>query len=261
MAMNNNLIPLTVIDLNAQQDYSKRYYSVKIYIGGISENPEPDIIGYLTSPMQQSLHSDWDTIMNMDNRLTSVQSWMGIAGRQIFNNGIFTERFYKGGSYLDISPTFRVLDVNGDGAVILAAKKLLALVAPLPGFGEDIGKVVDDLYSYVHSVLKGNKVNEGEYSTAPPPKGFSDAVRKQAVAIFKNGPPLCTVIIGNYFRIDGAITESTQVTYSKECTGLNGEGFPLYADFTVKFSSKSVATTRSIDGYFSNKTGRIEVRK
>lgn len=205
--------------------YSSEDIYNKIRIGPVE--------GVLKEPLQFSVQANWENIFNIGNSF--VNNVAKFTNTGILNTGVWTRKFYKGGSYLQITPKMRVVNWDGDNNVIYQAKLLTDLA--LPAYN---GKSVESLFeeSKASNISEvGSRIVEGAT------EGLSEILRGDGAKTFNkiinelssNSPKPVTVVISNFFR-NRFIIESVQVEFSKEMTSQG----PLYADFEVVLSTPEV---------------------
>lgn len=181
-----------------------------------------NIRGILKDNFVMNMSATWDTLISLDGAFSTLRTALGVAGIGLFNSGIFTRKFYKGGSYIEINPTFRVVDWDGtpENSVIDISKTLYSYVIPKAILTDKDGK---------------NKTNLGGFSgkTYQQATNFLNRLR---TSLANNAPSTVRVRLSNFFSFNDMAITSVSVTYSKEMT-VNG---PLYADFNVSLTSAEV---------------------
>jgi hypothetical protein len=238
-----SIIPRQV--LKDDELYAKQYYSISIY------NSEINIVGYLTDKFSTNLTAEWESIINADGILSGMRDALGVAGIRLFSTGIWTRKFYKQGSYLELQPQFRIVDWNGTGVVPNVASILsqLTTIRNL-GTGDAVQKQLDEKQK---SLEKERTASKDKTATVGMVRGLFDATIGSMVG---GVPPSVGIRIGKYFNVPpgnfangtGMAVKSVQVTYSKELTT---GGNPLYGDFNVGLSSIEVVSTGRLLSFFS----------
>ncbi len=165
----------------------------------------------------------------------------------IFNAGMWTKKFYKGGSYLKISPKIRITDWNGDGSVLRGAISLIDMC--LPAYD---GKLDARFKSFVNATVTKLEKNGLVKTTIDAvtdeiksiPEQLEDLesgkTAQKLFGIFKTGlsnsPTEVSITISNFFGPKQFIIENVQVEFSKEMT----EAGPLYVDINMSLSTPMV---------------------
>jgi hypothetical protein len=98
------------------------------------------IIGTLQEKLQFSIDANWDNIFNVSDRFNALRIGASLYDPGLLNTGILTRKYFKGGSYLKISPKFRVVDWDGAGIVVRQAMELMNLALPVQSKILDVGK-------------------------------------------------------------------------------------------------------------------------
>lgn len=180
------------------------------------------ITGNMTSEFGFELTAEWEQLLSMSGFMETGQKFMQAIGSPAFTTGIFTRKFYKGGSYFNFNVDFRIVDWDGDvkNKVVVAARRLSDLLLPIKRSSSSFANELENLKatgsSLVGGIMDGSVKNESQLLSK----------------LGKSGVGAVRVTIGNYFTGD-LIVESMSVKYSKEKT-MTG---PLYGDFTVGLST------------------------
>lgn len=202
-------------------DYSQDVLN-KIRIGPVE--------GVLKETLQISVEANWENIFNIGSSVVdNITKLSSFSGNPVglLNTGVWSRKFYKGGSYLRINPKMRVVNWRGENNVIDDARKLTDLALPLYK-AKSPSELIDSL---------GDKISDiaTEGITLPTISGLKSGVNKLIDAASSNSPKPVEVVISNFFR-NTFIIESVQVEFSKEMTSQG----PLYADFDIVLSTPEV---------------------
>jgi len=201
------------------------------------------VVGIMTNKLALSLQASWETLISTDGFFGGIQKAMGAAGYSVFNAGIWTRKFYKGGSYLSFSPSFRIIDWHGEGNVITSARLLLSKTAPKWAGQRKQNQFDKYTTNESNSKLSAEqRINRG--------KDFLDAARdvltsgKNTLKNFSlsKAPSPVYVEVSNYFKQANMIIESVSVEFSEEM----GPKGPLMGDFSVTLSSIEATTANDI---------------
>ena len=189
------------------------------------------------------------------------------------NLGLSSMKIYKNSGYLEFDVAFRVIDWRGAGDPLTSAFVLSSLCLPtsqksynaaaLLGATEDmaldtVGNVIKWLVkvagktesqaqeiasafkSDASGIINGigsftSKMAEGVIKGLPKGVGaVTDLAKDPEFFVLASAPTPVRVKIGTYFSRTDLIVKSVSTELSKECTSSG----PLYADFTMSFSSR-----------------------
>lgn len=259
-----------------------------------SGTTEYSIKGVLTEEVSFNFKADYDTfgfggLLSNSKWLETAYSMtmmpLRYAGRNLDNVGIVTEKFYVKSGYLNINPTFKVVDWFGDGMPLKTAKALVGYCVPekeqkLADLKNNLIKVEKELLAYAKSKgipgtqlvewglnfagdvaggamdiaaksidSVGNSVMPNTNLGSTSQKILSDAVNNGFW--LTSSPTPVEVVIGNWFVHDKMVVEDVSMKFSKEMTKLG----PLWAEFSLQMSSKE-ALSIGKDG-FEFKTKRV----
>lgn len=204
-----------------------------------------------------------------------------LSGRSFVNSGLFTRKFYKTGSDLSISPSFRVMDFDNSGDPINAA--LLFTSMCLPRRKESASdKVVSEQLEAPATALgtfmdaAGTKLIESaDKLKLPIARLVGDAVGKGITGLgnttksiprnlagtslnWTMQPETVDVQVGSWLSISGMVLLDVSVKYSTEMTTAG----PLYADFDLKLATRENLTFNDngqIDQLKMNTNGEVGV--
>lgn len=212
-----------------------------------------------------------------------------IAGGQLFS-GITTEKYYTGSSYISVSITMRVIDTDGSGKPLKYAAALAAAAQPVKigdvafkkaqarlkekiiATQKAAGKFVNqakELYTNATKekglggtlldIFSGNNTDVNEAVAALPgkigdslmewitntPSADIESFLKQAAKLYEKNRSM-QVEISNYLCFKEMVLESASQTFSQQ----QGFAGPLFADFTMQFSTRRVPNSESVAGYY-----------
>ena len=177
------------------------------------------IVGQMTNEFQLDMNAQWEELINMNGAFKAGEAVMQLLGSPAFASGIFTRKFFKGGSHLVFNTEFRVVDYDGDGRIVKSLRSLVDIISPLA--------TTDAISTSIDNVKEIGSTLFGE--------GLIQAGNEIAAKLGRIGVGPVRVMIGNYYS-DYLIIESISCKYSKEQTPSG----PLYADFTVRFSTQEI---------------------
>ncbi len=213
----------------------------RISIGGID--------GILKEPLKFSVEADWEPLLSMSDRFQGTQTLLSfVSGSRMFSTGIWTKRFWKGGSYLKINPVMRILDKNGTGNVLRDSRTLLDLCLPVYKGDRSLSdrQKIEHEMNLIQEKVKEKLTLNGLVETVSDiaALGTVEGWKNAASGIYdliehaaSNGPKPVQVKISNFFRKQ-FIIESVDVEFSKEMTDFG----PLYADLNLTLSSQEITT-------------------
>jgi hypothetical protein len=209
------------------------------------------INGQLQETLQFSVEADYDNIFSINERFASTKALLGSAGLGLFNAGMWTKKFYKGGSYLKLNPKIRVTDWNADGEVLRSATALIDMCLPVFNGKLDLAskKMINNITAKVKKDGVGSAILDGVVAGVK--AGISeigDILSGEEAnrllnllsgkEILSNSPSEVTITVSNFFGPKRFIIESVQVEFSKEMT----EAGPLYVDINFSISTPMVTT-------------------
>lgn len=245
-----------LFDVKDRQKNADDYFQITI------DSDDGGLVGYLTNEFQYNVNSNWETLFDLNGKFKILETVATASGKPLFRSGLFTRKYYKGGSYIEFPVEFRIVDWEGQGTVIAAAKFLTKTVLPINVNVEDIEKIGTDVGNTANKAYDSvrNDTQEilddggsiGQKAGKVLGLGFK-AAEKYADELDKNGVRPVQVSIGKFLN-KSLIIENVGVKYSREI-GANG---PLYGDFNVKFSTREVPNREQVSSMFSN-VSRIKI--
>jgi hypothetical protein len=196
------------------------------------------IVGQMTNEFQLDMNAQWEELINMNGLFKAGETVMQLLGSPAFASGIFTRKFFKGGSHLIFNTEFRIVDYDGDGRVVKSLRSLVDVISPLA--------TTDAV-----STAATNLVDLGETLFG---EGLIQAGKDLAAKLGRVGVGPVRVMIGNYYS-DYLIIESISCKYSKEQTPSG----PLYADFTVRFSTQEIVPKGGVSKRLRDSSGNSRI--
>ena len=178
-----------------------------------------------------------------------ADSIMAFSGIRTKSSGFVTKKFYDKSGYLELNPSFRV--VNWDGSAQPVTESLALLTACLPSRGSTLKTKIEGT-KLGAKITKNNAVGK-LFQIASGVIGETFESAKSAVGGVVNldtfgkaaevvgSPPEVTVRISNYFYQENMIIEDLSIEFSKEMTASG----PLYADIKLKISSSEMMAYES----------------
>jgi len=267
-----------------------------------SSRTEIPIIGVIQEPISISMDPEWDVLnlASIVSNFPKIESLfnmavapMAAAGVSLTNAGLSTEKFFVKGSYIKIDVNFKVVNWDDDGQPLRASTLLLNLCTPQKSrYSIEYGEVVDNLLEVLNNmnadeieVLKNlgvlgdivanlSKFLGGVITTSEKVVGalkgklpadlrgsVDEGLKRISVGEFMltNSPPAVQVKIGNYFDHPEMIIENISCDLSKQMTKTG----PMFANFKVSFSSKSMPLIAGKDKYSTGltlKKKRVEIQ-
>jgi len=225
------------------------------------------IYGVLTSELTYSIQSEWEPFQLppiLD--LNQYADFVVVTGGGEIGAVARSQKYWRKSGDIKISPSFRILDVNGDGAAIQFVQALLLMTTAVGS--QEVEGVSELLTEGSEAVLKVGSKLVGLIPDAPPPApgneggdssgganllaSFSSAAKiygsvgTTAIStLIKNAsdygvlracPPPVDVQIGKVFHHPDMVITDLSVVYSKECTAAG----PIYADVTLQLVSRKI---------------------
>ena len=72
------------------------------------------IKGYMTNEFQYDVNAQWETLLTPNGAFETIENLAIIGGDPLFQSGIFTRKFYKGGAHVIFNTEFRIVDWEGN---------------------------------------------------------------------------------------------------------------------------------------------------
>lgn len=259
--------------------------SAKLNTVTVTDGREVLASGVLLDNFNISVSEDWENLINVRDKFVGTQKILGaLTGTSFFNAGAWTQKIFRGGGYLELSPKFRVYDKESTGESIKAVKKLLIHI--LPKYKGSL-RTLDDLLPAARQVLKkaSESVQKGINILKDDFLGTTSKIAKNVgeeiveTVTLQNGqiveniatgitdlelikqlssssPRPITIKIGEVFTQSEMLVTNLNVDFSKE---FNAVG-PLYVDITLNLSSLVAAESNMVNNGFSNNLSNFEVK-
>lgn len=221
-----------------------------VSVGGIK--------GTLVEPPDISIPASWSPLINIDDRIGSLNKFARLAGFNLFQVGAFTTKFFEKGDYLKLDIKMKSVNWDGKESVIEKAKSLFKLVSPR-GFyssGTATNKITQ---SYKRSERQQNKSDEpvqgnameGDVTVATKIQNgaarIGNEIKNALLSNVAGSPPVVTVKIGKYISSPNMVIDNVSVNNSKELLK-NGE--PISAEFSITASSRRILTVNQLNSIF-----------
>ena len=222
------------------------------------------IYGVLTSELTYSIQSEWEPFQLppiLD--LNQYADFVVVTGGGEIGAVARSQKYWRKSGDIKISPSFRILDVNGDGAAIQFVQALLLMTTAVGA--QEIDGVKEALDTASGAVMKVGEALVGAIPDAPTPAAGSKGVDPSGglnvlasigktylsvgttaiSTLIKNAsdygvlracPPPVDVQIGKVFHHPDMVITDLSVVYSKECTAAG----PIYADVTLQLVSRKI---------------------
>ncbi len=220
----------------------------EITIKGLVQSKFQLVLNATWEPMLQGLLSGLDTV-------TKITQGASAANITLLSTGLFTRKFFKGGTYLAFTPSFRIVDWTGrdEGeSIVQVAKSLLEHTVPgslAPGAAQ--------IKRVARSIRERFGSGKDKDSKNPIANLLSQTGKSLVKAIVpRYSPKPVQVRISNFFNISNVIIDSVTVEFSKEITSSG----PLWADFTVAFSALESTTSDTIGISLPKKSPRVKIQ-
>jgi len=216
------------------------------------------VYGILKDEFTYSLASEWETI-----ELPSILDVKAFADMVAYTGGgsigsvARSEKFWKRSGDIKLNPTFRILDVEGNGAAIKMVHILLLMTASVGSQTvEGLAGAVDTLAGGVQDIantLAGTLQGAGDASGATGLAAGAITIGTTYIEVagaglgkfLKNAkdfatlracPPPVDVQIGKLFRHKDMVITELSVVFSKECTAAG----PIWADVTLALVTRKI---------------------
>ena len=251
-------------NLLSQEAINTQRKRILVTISGMDEYKDLQVVGFLVSEFGFNLESKWE---NMPFQPSGIGEYIDtleqIRGTAAFQTGVYSKLFYKGGNYLNLTLTIRVIDYNGSNNVRNATLGLMKMTSPIPTADQlaqlKLTETAKDAFDSLKvaaggaldvamALVTGNVKQVG--------KATEDTLSSIASLMSKGGMPQVYVKVGHECEYFSApmIIESIKTEYSNELT----ETGPLYADFIIQLSSLQVWDKNKIQQVFSGKNAKYE---
>lgn len=197
--------------------------------------------GILVEPPDISIPATWSTLINLDERLSTLSKYARYAGINLFTVGAFTEQFYEKSDYLKMDIKMKSVNWDGEQSVIEKSQRLYGFAAPK--FLTTSKQIETTLTNTKTTMDKKEEKEEEEENIS-----ISNVINSVSkFAGFSGAPDPVTVKIGKYIRAYSMVVKNVSVNYSKELLK-NGE--PISAEYTISTESKKILTAGQINSIF-----------
>jgi hypothetical protein len=216
------------------------------------------IVGQLSDKFKWNMSADWKPLFQGFQKLSLVQKGFDLVGEHLFKQGVFTRKYYKGNSYIEIPLKFRVTDYEGSGIVMKYSSRLANMMLPRAS-SVDTKAASNIISSFVtgdqklenfttgvqelgSSIANVGGVSLDALKGAADIEAVLDQIEREIGGNSEGSTFAVSVTVGNVFSNSSMIVNSGTVTYSNAQVK-NKEGRivgPLYGDFDVKVTARSV---------------------
>jgi len=224
------------------------------------------VYGIMTGDFTYGVQSEWEQMQFpqiLD--LTDIANLGAYAGTGELGAVARSTKFWKRSGDIKLSPTFRLLDVDGDGAVLQYAHALLLMstaVGTTPLIkGLNVG--VDDTKSFVSTTLTAVRA----FASGLDPSGITTNVANLTESALNDvllenindyntlraSPPPVDIQIGKIFRHNDMVITNVSFLFSKEYTAKG----PVYVDVTLEVASRKIISTINDVGLSTKMMGAI----
>ncbi len=264
--------------LTNQYDGALGFGMIRIYpnIDKWSFGRQPDAVraisyvvtGIMQNDFAYSLSSEWSTMETpFDSGLGNIVGGIGTAAGGGEMGAVFTsKKYWKKSGYLDINPTVRFIDTNGDGLPLRVAEMLLKW-ATATGLGatgdlaQRFQQTITQKASELHATatetvitnmmdtdnpddmlvtarsIMGELIQTGTNAVANTSEDLWD------LAALRQSPPPLIVEVGKIFKHKDMVLTNVDFTFSREVTDKG----PMYIDATLSLSTrKRISTTADV---------------
>lgn len=239
-----SLVPRKFITNKTFENAESKLNKIEIFVHGANIS----VKGILKENFSIATEANYDNIFSVSDSLNSLRKVADFGfGASFLNTGQWTRKYYKGGSYMKISPKFRVVDYEGNNDPLLAAFLLINASLPTPGKDDHF---LDELKSMTYDDFTSKFSIElpsvDPRAAAINPLGVVGKIGQSAWHSLKemvsgqigNSPNPVSVKACNFFYWEEMVIDSVNVEFSKEMTAYG----PLYVDIDCNMSSREVAT-------------------
>jgi hypothetical protein len=134
----------------SREKYAKNLNTITIF----DKKRSVILEGILLDNFNITISEDWENLFNIRDKFAGAQKLLNAGGVGLFNAGAWTQKVFRGGGYLEISPKFRIYDKDCDGSCILSIKRLFSNIVPnYEGKFNRLG----DVYNAAKSVIQSSK--------------------------------------------------------------------------------------------------------
>jgi hypothetical protein len=236
-----------------------------IYPGSKNDSSGGLISGLLKNKPKFSLDATYDRFINTDQFFSTLNRYSVMFTQKSFGTSqAWSEQIFKGGSYLNISLTTRILQ-EGDIDVVDKARELVKLCSvsesndPLSTqFNKMAGVFPKDSKKQkppntaTNIQIAGQQSNENKNGDKPAviTVGVMKAVGGELGNLLEdaivNSPPRVTLYISNFFRLNGFYVKSVDFDFSHEQTDKG----PIYADIEISLIHSQILSSDVIKNAF-----------
>lgn len=243
---------------------------------------DPSVVGIIKDNIKLDYEASWDSMGGITSIIPGIPLEIQKMGETITKLGMFAGAaqfgqvygsklvYYKSG-YLELSPTFRVVDWKGTGEPLKAAYVMASYCVPILS-DKNIMEKFAEFVEYLKSLDKSERgivrdsitlaqksftllqksaifakesvesflerYNDGVNIV----QGLSNAFKQvteevmEDYASIRSSPTPVSVYVGQYFKHEDMVIKRVSVEFSKQMTEIG----PLYADITVDLSSRKI---------------------
>lgn len=269
--LNSSISNIFNKNMFSEESYSSILSENGPYTIKIKSNTEDTyfVEGLITEEMQFSMSPEWDNlgIGSVINNIPMIDKFkqlgntaMYISGKSISNSGFLTEKYYVKSGYLDISPSFRVVNHNDDGEPFLTAMVLLNLAVPK----KDLSLSIDDIVTTVKETIKNTKLDSNEDANLiDKATNFVSDLGSKAIDVISEGIKKLPGSVENTFSQLGDDFNNSQT--AKKIGALKGSlvggANTIVKEFNeaeINLTNSPTSVTVSIGNYFQHNEMVIE---
>jgi len=193
------------------------------------------VTGILKNKPKFTIEAEYDRLINMDENFSFLNKIGGAVGIQVGLTKSWTRKIFKGGCYLNIALTARIIQDEYTPDVVAVTKNLVSLCNPRDFFAEKNSK--EEVKKQQAKNLIDNDGTLGEVGNLI--GGFTNVLTKT--------PPRCFLSISNYFRMQGFYVKSVSFDFSHEQT----EKGPLYSDVDIELTQSEIVAAWELKKAFT----------
>jgi hypothetical protein len=225
------------------------------------------VYGIMTGDFTYGVQSEWEQMQFpqiLD--LTDIANLGAYAGTGELGAVARTTKFWKRSGDIKLSPTFRLLDVDGNGAVLQYAHALLLMSTAvgtaelLPGGAGMVTtaqNVIDFAVQGLTDIASKFDPSGGLVSNIG---GLANSAINDVLLenindynTLRASPPPVDIQIGKIFRHNDMVITDVSFVFSKEYTAKG----PVYADVTLQIASRKIISTINDVGLSTKMMGAI----
>lgn len=224
--------------------------NMRFYRLARSSDPTFDegITGVMLSPVSYNIDSEWQSmgipkVPILGGVLGAIEGFAGdasvLAGSGELGAVYKSKKLWRKSGYLNISPEFRIVDWDGNGAPLKQALRIARYA--LPGMVDsELNKTAIKITQYLNGLADtvvdsiGSMTNDVLDATHVGKENVMEDLHD--FLTLKDAPPSVSLQLGQYFYHDDMVIDSVNFSFSNEVSEMG----PLYVDVKLSMSSRKI---------------------